>query len=187
MEHIKTKQFPEVVIMRHFFLQTDRIGFSKWNNDDIELAKQLWGNPDVTQFICATGVFSPEDISARLAKEIDNDRNFGMQYWPVFELATGELIGCCGLRPYSDGIYEIGFHLRPEFWRKGFAVEAATAVIDYAFRTLHADGLFAGHNPKNLASAKVLAKLNFQYIRDEFYAPTRLYHPSYELKSMDSK
>lgn len=147
----------------------------------MNLATSLWGNPQVTQFICATGVFSPEDISARLKKEIENDRQFGIQYWPIFELATGQLIGCCGLRPYSDGIYEIGFHLRPQFWRKGFAVEAATAAINYAFNKLHVKGLFAGHNPKNIASSKVLAKLNFRYVRDEFYAPTGLYHPSYEL------
>ena len=168
--------------MREFFMKTNRIGFSRWTDEDIDLAVSLWGNPDVTQFICTTGVFSPEDISARLNKEIENDRQFGIQYWPVFELATGELIGCCGLRPYSDGIYEIGFHLRPQFWRKGFAVEAAAAAINYAFNKLLADGLFAGHNPKNIASSKVLAKLNFKYLRDEFYAPTGLYHPSYELR-----
>lgn len=168
--------------MREFFMKTDRIGFSRWNCDDIEIANLLWGNQQVTQFICATGVFSPEDISARLKKEIENDRQFGIQYWPIFELATGELIGCCGLRPYNDDIYEIGFHLRPQFWRKGFSVEAATAAINYAFNELHADGLFAGHNPKNVASSKVLAKLNFRYVRDEFYAPTGLYHPSYELR-----
>ena len=108
---------------------------------------------------------------------------YGMQYWPIFELASGDLIGCCGLRPYNDTVYEIGFHLRPEFWRQGFALEAATVAIDYAFTELHADGLFAGHNPKNLASKHVLGKLGFQYIRDEFYAPTGLYHPSYELKN----
>ena len=168
--------------MREYFMKTERIGFSKWSHDDKELANLLWGNPDVTQFICATGVFSPEDISARLEKEIDNNVNFGIQYWPIFELATGELIGCCGLRPYSENTYEIGFHLRPEFWRKGFAVEAAAAAIDYAFNQLQAKRLFAGHNPKNIASSKVLAKLNFQYIRDEFYVPTGLYHPSYERK-----
>ena len=167
---------------REYFLKTTRIGFSKWSSEDFALAESLWGNPEVTKFICATGVFSQEDILARLEKEIANDNTYGVQYWPIFELATGNLIGCCGLRPYNETMYEIGFHLRPEFWGQGYAIEAANAAIDYAFHVLHAEGLFAGHNPKNLASSKVLAKLHFQYIRDEFYAPTGLYHPSYELK-----
>ena len=83
---------------------------------------------------------------------------------------------------YRKNEYEIGFHLRPQFWGKGYAVEAASAAIDYAFSVLHADALFAGHNPNNAASAKVLRKLGFRYIGDEFYEPTGLYHPSYELK-----
>ena len=169
---------------RTYFLTTSRIGFSKWTDKDLHLAQQLWGDPAVTKYICASGVFSQEDIAARLAKEIENDANFGVQYWPIFEQSTGKLIGCCGLRPYKDTMYEIGFHLRPEFWRKGFAVEAASAVILYAFRILGADGLFAGHNPNNGASQKVLGKLKFQYIGEEFYPPTGLYHPSYHrLKS----
>ncbi len=170
---------------RTYFLKTDRIGFSKWSAEDLPLAESLWGNPDVTRYICASGVFSADDIAARLAKEIENENAFGVQYWPIFELETGKLIGCCGLRPYNETMYEIGFHLRPDFWRKGFAVEAATAAISYAFDVLHTEGLFAGHNPKNIASKKVLAKLQFQYIGDEFYAPTGLYHPSYKrLKSL---
>ena len=76
----------------------------------------------------------------------------------------------------------MGFHLCPEFWGKGYATEAANAVIDYAFGQLHAEGLFAGHNPKNTVSGKILTKLGFEYIGDEFYAPTRLYHPSYEMR-----
>ncbi len=47
---------------------------------------------------------------------------------------------------------------------------------------MKADALFAGHNPHNTESAKVLRKLGFHYIGDEFYEPTGLYHPSYELK-----
>lgn len=168
-------------VKRVYFMKTDRIGFSKWNQD-IELAKTLWGNPDVTRFICASGHFSEEDIQNRLATEIENENKYQVQYWPIFDLCSDALIGCCGLRPYKEKQYEMGFHLRPEFWGKGYAAEAANAVIDYAFQHLHADGLFAGHNPKNVASKKVLSKLGFVYIGDEFYVPTGLYHPSYELK-----
>ena len=167
---------------RAFFLTTDRIGFSVWQPDDMNLAEALWGNPDVTKFICASGIFSKEDIANRLAQEVARQEEQRMQYWPIFDLASKALVGCCGLRPYQDGMYEIGFHLRPAFWRQGYAVEAAKAVIDYAFSVLHAEGLFAGHNPNNIASKKVLAKLGFQYIGDEFYPPTGLYHPSYMLK-----
>lgn len=164
---------------RTFFLKTERIGFSQWLAQDAELAELLWGNPQVTRYICASGVFSPGDISARLALEIANGAQFGVQYWPIFSLDSGDLIGCCGLRPHGEGEYEIGFHLRPEFWGKGYASETAGAVIRYAFDVLRAERLFAGHNPRNAASRRVLLKLGFCYTGNEFYAPTGLYHPSY--------
>lgn len=169
------------MMIRDFFLKTKRIGFSKWLPTDIPLAKQLWGNPKVTKYICSTGVFSMEDIKKRLSTEILNDALYKVQYWPIFELEKNLLIGCCGLRPRIEKEYEIGFHLRPEFLGKGYAIESAKEVIHYAFSVIHASQLFAGHNPKNTASRKVLNKLGFRYIGDEYYKPTGLYHPSYTL------
>lgn len=166
---------------RDYWLTTCRMGFSIWSAEDLPLAELLWGDPAVTQYICVTGVFTPLDIENRLRTELNNQANHQVQYWPVFELATNELIGCCGLRPHRANEYEIGFHLRPKFWRQGFAPEAATAVIGYAFTVLQAKRLFAGHNPKNEASRRVLGKLGFIYSGDEFYEPTGLYHPSYWL------
>lgn len=167
---------------RTYFLKTDRIGFSQWNAGDLPLAKLLWGNPEVTRYICASGSFSCLDIENRLQKELENSQRFGVQYWPIFELTSGELVGCCGLRPRGEQQYELGFHLRPTFWGQGIAVEAAKAVIIYAFAVLQAESLFAGHNPRNVNSAKVLKKLGFSYMGDEFYEPTGLHHPSYLLQ-----
>lgn len=99
-------------------------------------------------------------------------------------MATGDFIGCCGLRPYKleEGIFEIGFHLKERFWGKGFANEGAKAVIQYAFDQLQATDIFAGHNPHNVNSRKALEHLGFHYISDEYYPPTGLYHPSYKYK-----
>lgn len=168
---------------REFFLKTNRIGFSKWVKNDLELAKLLWGNPAVTRYICANGTFSKNDIINRMNTEILNESLYQVQYWPIFELATNDLIGCCGLRPYKTDEYEVGFHLRPEFWGQGYATESANAVIEYAFTVLKAKKLFSGHNPNNSKSRKLLNKLGFIYLGDEFYEPTGLYHPSYELEN----
>ncbi len=167
--------------MRNFFMKTERIGFSIWEQEDIDLAKSLWNDPQVTRFLCASGVFTEQDILQRLDREIDNQAQYSIQYWPIFLLEDGDLIGCCGLRCYDmeKKIYEIGFHLRPKYWGHGLGSEAAKAVINYAFSQLGASDLFAGHNPNNLNSRKILERLGFHYIGDEFYEPTGLYHPSY--------
>jgi RimJ/RimL family protein N-acetyltransferase len=171
--------------MREYFLKTERLGFSKWTANDTELAFGLWGDPEVTKLICASGAFTDQEVRDRLATEIRNGEVYGVQYWPIFELTTGRHAGCCGLRPYDlpNGVYELGFHLRRAVWGQGYAVEAALAVIKYAFDTLDAKGLFAGHNPKNVASRKILLeKLGFAYVGDVFYPPTGLNHPSYSYR-----
>ena len=147
------------------------------------MAMALWGDPEVTRLI--GGAFSREQVRERLSREIATMQSHGMQYWPVFLLATGEHVGCCGLRPYKseEGICEIGVHLRRDFWGRGYAPEATRAVIEYAFNILGVKALFAGHNPANEASRGLLEKLRFRYTHDEYYPPTGLNHPSYLLAS----
>jgi RimJ/RimL family protein N-acetyltransferase len=161
-------------------IKSKRIRFGHWAKTDIDLAHELWGEPDVTKYISKTGLFSDEQIAERLKFEIASEKESGVQYWPFFEKTSGKFVGVAGLHPHGVGIYEIGFHLKPEFWGKGYAIEAAEKVIDYAFNELGAKELFAGHNPNNIASKKLLEKLGFEYTGDEFYEPTGLYHPSYK-------
>jgi RimJ/RimL family protein N-acetyltransferase len=122
-------------------------------------------------------------VRERLSREIATMQSHGVQYWPIFLIATGEHVGCCGLRPYKseEGIYEIGVHLRRTYWGQAYAPEATRAVMEYGFNTLGAKALFAGHNPANATSRRVLEKLGFRYTHDEFYPPTGLHHPSYLL------
>lgn len=170
--------------MKKFFLTTERLGFSTWSEADLPEALALWGNHKVTEFITADGKMTEEQVKERLKKEMEIYKNYNMQYWPIYMKETCENIGCCGLRPYDleNKILEMGVHLKDSYWGSGFAKEACLAVIKYAFDNMGADAIFAGHNPKNTASAKLIKKLGFTYTHDEFYLPTGLNHPSYLMK-----
>lgn len=164
-----------------YFLSSKRLGFRCWSLDDFPLAKNLWGNYEVTKFIYADGKMPDDKILERLNREIETRKLHGIQYWPLFLLAGNQNIGCCGLRPYNNDkmIYEIGVHIHPDYWRKGYAAEALGRVMEFAFSELKVKVLFAGHNPKNEASRAMLLKIGFLYTHDEFYPPTGLNHPSY--------
>jgi len=164
-----------------YFLTTQHLGFRPWSPDDMPLAVALWGDIQVTRLI--GGPFSDEQIRERLKKEIASMQQHGLQYWPLFLLADGDFVGCCGLRSFrsEEKIYELGFHFRPAYWGKGLAVESARAVIKFARESLGADGLFAGHHPENVASRKVLSKLGFRFTHEELYAPTGKMHSCYLL------
>ncbi len=165
-----------------YFLRSERLGFRPWSDADLDLAVGLWGDPVVTRFI--GGPFSAEQVRQRLAREIATQHEHGIQYWPVFLLATGEHVGCCGLRPYriEDRVYELGCHLKPAYWGRGYAQEASRAVIGYAFEVLGMAALVAGHHPANEASRRALTRLGFEYTGDQYYVPTGMYHRSYIIR-----
>lgn len=170
-------------IKRTWILKTERLLFSVWGKDDLELAQSLWGDPEVSRFICAAGKFTEQEVRERLALEIHNYEQNGIQYFPVFMRDTHMLAGCCGLRPCGEeaGVFELGFHFKKEYWGQGLAGEAAEKIIRYAFDTCNARELRAGHHPRNSASQRLLYRLGFSYTKDSYYAPTGLYHPTYRL------
>lgn len=163
----------------------ERLYFRTWTEADLGLAIELWGDPLVTERI--GGPFTEQMVRDRLARENSSLEEYGVQYWPIFMRSTGDHLGCCGLRPYrpEESIFELGFHLRPEYWGQGYASEAASAVIDHSFRTLCATSLFAGHHPQNLTSRRLLERLGFRQTHTEFYPPTGLDHPSYRLSARE--
>lgn len=171
--------------MRQYLLQSARLGFDVWSAQDLPLALGLWGDPKVTKL--TGGPFTAAQVNERLSREIANYERYGIQYWPIFLLRTGEHVGCCGLQPHkpNDGVHELGFQLRKASWGQGLAREAADAVTAHAFTTLGASGLYAGHHPKNEASRRVLEWLGFLYTHHEFYSPTGQVEPCYLLRKED--
>lgn len=170
--------------MPAWWLTTARLGFRTWRADDRELARGLWGDPEVTALI--GGPWTDAQVMARLEAEIELEAEHGFQYWPIFRLGTGDHVGCAGLRPRPEpAVLELGFHLKRSHWGQGYAREAAAAAIEHAFGRLGAAALFAGHHPLNRASARVLESLGFRHTHDELYPPTGLRHPSYRLEAAD--
>jgi len=72
--------------------------------------------------------------------------------------APHELIGDCGIilqQVEGERFYEIGYHLRRDFWGQGLATEAAVACRDWAFAHLKTDRLISLIRPENLSSRRV--------------------------------
>jgi RimJ/RimL family protein N-acetyltransferase len=78
--------------------------------------------------------------------------------------ATGELIGNCGIRMKSEGAREadIGYELDPRYWGKGYASEAARAIVQFGFSELHLHRVWSCCVADNVGSARVLEKLGMR-------------------------
>jgi RimJ/RimL family protein N-acetyltransferase len=91
--------------------------------------------------------------------------------WPrtKFQLAVvpkdyNQLIGNCGIRINNPELREanIGYELNSHFWGKGYATEAAYAILRFGFTELGMHRIFANTLVVNKASARVLEKLGMR-------------------------
>ncbi len=84
-----------------YFITSERLGFAKWKSAYFSFAKRLWGNIEVTRLIDLRGELNDTQIKEKLDLEILNEKEYGVQYYPIFLRIEDEFIGCCGLRPYD--------------------------------------------------------------------------------------
>ena len=135
-------------------LDTDRLHLRAWRVSDAVMQHQLWAERDARvpphRRLDADGRPTVAELEER-----------GPQGLFVIELSsTGEAIGYCGLIEGDGGGPELAFELLRDFWRHGYATEAARAVIAHA-QSIGVTRLFAGVREWNTASRRVLAKLGF--------------------------
>ena len=76
----------------------------------------------------------------------------------------GELIGNCGIRLAESGVQvaDLGYEISPEYWGRGYATEAARAMLDFGFGTLGLHRIWAECVPENAASRRVMEKLGMR-------------------------
>jgi ribosomal-protein-alanine N-acetyltransferase len=61
-----------------YFLTTTRLGFRRWSEQDLPLAMELWGDPEVRAYI--GGPFTAEMVRSRLQQEIRREQEMSLQY-----------------------------------------------------------------------------------------------------------
>lgn len=82
------------------------------------------------------------------------------------------LVGGTGLHQSDEGGHELGYWITPDAWGRGYATEAARAVLAIA-DTLRIPEVLACHFVDNAASGRVLRKLGFRPTGEQALAPCR--------------
>jgi RimJ/RimL family protein N-acetyltransferase len=148
-------------------LETDRLILRRLDVEDAGFILALVNEPSWLRFIGDKGVRSLEDARNYIRKgPMDSYERFGFGLY-LTEL-KGETIpiGMCGLlKRESLNDVDLGFAFLPQFWRRGFGYESASAVIAYGKTSLGLKRLVALTAPDNESSIGLLEKLGFTYVR----------------------
>jgi len=145
-------------------LETPRLMLREFVRGDAEALATILCDSETMRFYPAAFT------AAGVAEWIDRNRKryaidrHGL--WAMVLKSSGELIGDCGLiRQKIDGVEEteIGYHVRRDLWKQGYATEAAAACRDHGFARLSVNHLISLIRPENLPSRRVAEKIGMEF------------------------
>lgn len=164
-------------------LETERLLLRTLEEDDADFYLQLVNEPSFLQYIGDKGVRTRDDaVAALLNGPMKMHSEKGFSLYLVIDKVTGARLGMSGLikRPELEDV-DLGYAFLPAYWGKGFAIEAARAVVAHARRDVGLTRLAAITSPDNDSSIQLLLKLGFVFQKLIHIRPedsTNLYHLS---------
>ena len=150
-------------------IETERLTLRRLLSADADQMYENWASdPAVTKYLR----WDPHPNAAHTAELLrawetlyPNDDYY---QWCCVEKATGAVFGTISLFLDEEG-WECGYCFGQRWWGKGYATEAARAVVRYWFDTVGADELSCCHALGNPASGRVMQKAGFVYDHDAVY------------------
>lgn len=155
-------------------LETERLTLQLHSEADVDDLFILRSDPVVMQYMDQPPAKDKKVVLDRI-KEIRQDfkDKTGIN-WTIKIKGSAEAIGYMSLWriDHSNQRVELGYALKKEYWKKSISMEAATAVINFAFNDLKAHSIMANINPLNKGSEALLLKLGFKqeaYFRENYH------------------
>jgi ribosomal-protein-alanine N-acetyltransferase len=165
------------------WLHTERLRLRPCRPDDLDALHSVWTEAVVQRFLFDDRELSRKDARSFVDGSAASFANHGYGLWlffersddlvvlersgnPIaFERAGAPIAGFSGLLPSSPGPPRLVFGTRPRLWRRGYATEAAGAVLHHAFAVLGITRVVADVDEPNAASIRVLQKLGMARTR----------------------
>jgi [ribosomal protein S5]-alanine N-acetyltransferase len=143
-----------------FELQTLRLDLRPIVVDDIDDLHALWTHRDVRRYLWDDIVIDHERVATEINRSLASFYIYKFGIWALSLRGEKLIVGFAGLRRFHNPPQtELLYGLHPDHWHKGLATEAARAVLRYGFEVLEIEKIFAGSDPPNAASQRVIRRL----------------------------
>lgn len=151
-----------------FHLETPRLVLREMRESDAQSFFLLNEDPEVIRYT-GDDRFKSEEDSRLFLKNYPNISYLkdGYGRWTCLNKETGETIGWCGLRLQKNGETDLGYRFHKRFWNQGYASEAGYFCLSTGFNELKLDSIVASADEQNVASWKVMEKLNMKFSHKE--------------------
>ena len=134
--------------------------------NDVDALHSLWTDPQVRKYLWDDEIITREQAEAVVNDTLECFETHGFGMWTVFLREEETLIGFCGFRFFGDPPeVEILYGIAPEYWGRGLATEAAGAMMRCGFEEHRFERIFAGADPPNAASFRVMEKTGMRFAK----------------------
>jgi [ribosomal protein S5]-alanine N-acetyltransferase len=140
-------------------LSTERLSLRPVTADDHAALLAHWTQPDVRRFLFDGAALSVAEVTETIAESIRDFAASGYGIWLIELGSRAGLAGTAGLRPLEESGLEIFYSLAPGAWGRGYATEAARAVVEYGLGALGLPEVLAEVDEGNAASVAVVKRL----------------------------
>lgn len=139
-------------------IETERLILRPLCKADADDVFEWVGDPVVNRYMPYPVYQNVEQVKRWIQTIRPEDYEFG------FVLKeTGKVIGAGSIGLNAERRYELGYNLNRQYWGKGYATEAAQAMLNWAYQKLGARVFAASYATANAASGRVLQKCGFQF------------------------
>lgn len=159
-------------------IETERLLLRSWRDEDLEPFHAMGQDPEVMRHV--RPMRGRDDCEAAIARHRAAEARHGFCFWVLERKSDGAFLGFCGLRhgvpetPIARDI-EAGWRLASAYWGQGYAREAASACLDWAFETLGVPRIVAITVAANTRSWGLMERLGMRRRPDlDFLHPTLL-------------
>ena len=145
-------------------LETKRLLLREMDLGDCDALFRVLGDPETMWHY--PYAFDGQHVRDWIERNMDRYRKDGFGLWAVCLKDTGEMIGDCGLTMQDikgEILPEIGFHIRCDRRREGYAKEAARAVRDWAFRNTDHAALYSCCKYTNEPSFRTAGSIGMRF------------------------
>ncbi len=155
----------ESIFSSTYVLETPRLVFREACMEDVDELLQYFKDPMVMAF---SRVRNRRDVVEWIQWNRNNYKTHGFGKWIMELKSTETIIGDCGIsfqNVEGDLLPEIGYRLNTPYWKKGYALEAASACKTYAFEKLDFKSVYSCMHEHNKSAIKVAMRNGMELIK----------------------
>ncbi len=155
--------------------ETERLLLREIHPTDVDGFFELDADPEVHRYLGNNPITDKDQCIETINFIRQQYMDHGIGRWAIIDRKTNAFMGWSGLKLETvttnnhQNYYDLGYRLIKRYWGLGIATETSLLALDYGFKHLNIDTVYAAASCENIGSNKVLKKVGLHFVETFYY------------------